>query len=89
MEFKKFKNSLNLENINFLLSFKEDGPQWSISKTKKMEKLYKKFLYLSLLYPDKMLVPTKDLDEYWHHHILDTQKYYSDCMNMFGAIFHH
>ena len=30
-----------------------------------------------------------DKDEIWHHHILDTYKYYNDCLNIYGQFLHH
>lgn len=35
------------------------------------------------------LVPTRAVDEVWHHHILDTQKYGEDCERLFGRFVHH
>jgi hypothetical protein len=35
------------------------------------------------------LVPTKAIDDVWHFHILDTQKYIEDCMELHGAVVHH
>jgi len=87
--FTEFESKIDLQNISFLVSKKEDGPKWSAAKAKKIEKYYKQFLYLSYLFPEKVLVPTKDIDEYWHHHIMDTEKYYRDCYSIFGYIFHH
>jgi hypothetical protein len=89
MKFNEFSQKLDLEPINFLMSEKAEGPNWTIEKTQETEKLYRKFLYLSFMYPDKMIVPTKDIDDYWHHHILDTKKYMNDCMNCFNSFFHH
>ena len=35
------------------------------------------------------VAPTSDIDKYWHHHILDTQKYKMDCEALFGYFVHH
>ena len=32
---------------------------------------------------------TQDVDEAWHLHILDTQKYAQDCQDLFGGFLHH
>jgi hypothetical protein len=36
-----------------------------------------------------VVVPSKEIDIFWHTHILDTQKYMSDCENLFGKYIHH
>lgn len=40
-------------------------------------------------YPDDIIVPTKEIDEVWHFHILDTLKYGKDCEDIFGKFLHH
>lgn len=30
-----------------------------------------------------------EVDEIWHHHILDTRQYFRDCLQIFGYYFHH
>jgi len=30
-----------------------------------------------------------EVDEIWHHHILDTRQYVKDCDCIFGYYFHH
>lgn len=52
---------------------------------------YKNFLYLNKKYLNivPIIVPSLEVDEIWHHHILDTRQYYFDCMNIFGYYFHH
>lgn len=48
-----------------------------------------RFYALRQQYPGEALVPSKLMDEMWHHHILDTEKYPSDCDAMFGHFLHH
>ncbi len=51
---------------------------------------YKMFLYIQYLYPHLQLVPTQEIDEVWHVHILlNTFKYIQDCQGLFGRIIHH
>ncbi len=64
-------------------------PGWDEKKANKAEKEYRRFLYLIKLHPDVPLVPTEELDELWHQHILDTRKYAEDCQNIFGFFLHH
>jgi hypothetical protein len=35
------------------------------------------------------LPPSKDVDEFWHNHILDTKKYREDCQAIFGFYLDH
>ncbi len=35
------------------------------------------------------LVPTKDVDEFWHQHIMDTRAYAQDCEEALGHFLHH
>jgi hypothetical protein len=44
---------------------------------------------LKLRYPDITISPSRDIDKFWHYHILDTSKYFTDCQNIFGAFLHH
>ena len=38
---------------------------------------------------DQMIVPTKEIDEVWHNHILHTQRYTQDCQAIAGQYIHH
>ena len=87
--FNEFSLNLDLESIKFSLTQREDGPNWSLSKAETLEVWYRRFLYLSSIYNDKVIVPSKDIDMFWHTHILDTQKYMLDCENLFGRYIHH
>jgi hypothetical protein len=37
----------------------------------------------------KFSPPSQDVDEFWHTHILDTEKYAGDCGSYFGRFIHH
>ena len=55
----------------------------------KVMSFYRAFLVLNALYPQERIVPPKEVDEFWHAHILDTKKYADDCEAVFGYFFHH
>ena len=55
----------------------------------KSEKEYRRFLALKLLHPDTALVPSKQVDDIWHAHILDTKAYREDCQALFGRFMDH
>ena len=50
---------------------------------------YRIFLFLTLIYPDELIIPYRELDEFWHIHILYTKKYMKDCQMIFGEYLHH
>lgn len=80
---------LNLEPIMVKLMDDTEGESWTLEQTLATEKWYKRFLILSLKYPDLSIVPNKQVDTFWHYHILDTMKYAEDCQNTFGYFLHH
>lgn len=81
--------SLDLGPILYTLIEKPDGPRWSPARAKTAEKWYRRFLFLVAKYPNEVIVPTKEVDEIWHAHILDTRKYEQDCEHIFGGYLHH
>lgn len=64
-------------------------PRWKLEDAKTCQLLYKRFLWLLILYPDHSLVPTKEIDEFWHNHILHTKRYINDCYQLAGRYIHH
>ena len=64
---------------------------WSHSKCEDIIAEYKKFMYLCITNTDKTksLIPSKDVDEVWHAHILRTEKYVSDCHIAGKQYLHH
>ncbi len=52
---------------------------------------YRNFLFLIKKYHKEFpsLPPSPDIDEFWHLHILQTQQYHKDCLNIFGKYLHH
>jgi hypothetical protein len=80
---------LDLRAIKYALVFKSDGPHWSSARADRTELDYRRFLLLMIKYPEVPLVPTEDIDEFWHAHIMDTRKYAADCDKLFGHYLHH
>lgn len=64
-------------------------PQWTEADALHCAKLYKNYLLLQKMHPSVNLVPTKEIDEFWHNHILYTQQYFYDCEHIFGHYLHH
>jgi hypothetical protein len=64
--------------------------EWDLEEASQAIKLYKNFLFLKKKYgKTHKLPPSKDIDEVWHLHILDTEKYACDCRKIFNEILHH
>lgn len=81
--------SLDLEPIKMKLMDAEEGYGWSREHAERIETAYRRFLVLSVKYPERTIAPTKDVDKFWHGHILDTMKYAQDCQAVFGYFLHH
>lgn len=62
---------------------------WSPEHQSEVESLYRRFLALNIVYPERKICPTAPIDEFWHAHILDTRAYQQDCNYLFGTFLHH
>lgn len=82
-------HALDLDPIKRKLMDPEEGQGWSREYADQMETAYKRYLTLLAKYPDETIAPTRDVDKFWHGHILDTIKYAEDCENVFGYFLHH
>lgn len=87
----KLDQILNLDLILIKLKLQdaEEGEAWPVEYCNDVELEYKRFLILKLLYPEKDIVPNGHIDKFWHQHILDTEKYATDCFEIFGSFLHH
>lgn len=81
--------ALDLDPIKLKLMDPEEGQGWSREYADRMEVAYKRYLTLLAKFPEETIAPTKDVDKFWHGHILDTMKYAEDCENVFGYFLHH
>jgi len=63
---------------------------WSAEKTAEVAKEYRRFLQLLRRHGSSArIVPSKEVDEIWHAHILYTEQYAADCERIFGFYMHH
>ena len=63
---------------------------WDKDEARKACLFYKNFLYLIKKYGDQYpIIPSKEIDYFWHQHILDTEKYHKDCQIIFNQYLHH
>ncbi len=64
--------------------------RWLQIEAEEACKQYRNYLWLLKKYGTKKpLPPSEDIDEFWHHHILDTRKYINDCEMIFGDYLQH
>jgi hypothetical protein len=82
-------NTIDFGPIAHQLIHHPKGPQWSKYRTQSAIQQYQKFLFLHYQHPDRDLSPNATVDQVWHCHILDPEKYISDCIYLFGYILHH
>lgn len=82
-------SSLDLKMIKLKLQDTDEGQGWTSLKCDEVEIEYKRFLALKRGYPNKDIVPHKEVDLFWHQHILDTVKYAKDCEVVFSNFLHH
>jgi len=80
---------LDLDPIKLKLMDAEQGHGWSREYADNMELAYRRYLTLLVKHPEITIAPTKDIDKFWHAHILDTLKYAEDCQVVFGKFLHH
>ena len=62
---------------------------WDMERVERALHEYRQFLGLMLWYPEAVLVPSEDIDEVWHTHVLNTARYQADCEAIFGRFQHH
>lgn len=67
-------------------SFPQD---WTREKREQEARRYEMFLCLSAKHPGKRATPTREIDEFWHLHMLHPCAYVADSMRIFGRIFDH
>ena len=80
---------IDLSMVKMKLQEPDEGKGWSEEDCEIAELEYKRYLTLNLRYETQAIVPTKQIDDFWHYHILDTRAYHRDCDKVFGEYFHH
>lgn len=85
---EKIRN-LDLGPIKFKLLNEDSEVDWSEARISAVEEEYRRFLTLADEGNGRPTSPSRNVDVFWHHHILDTEKYYNDMMSVFGHMMHH
>jgi hypothetical protein len=64
--------------------------KWPRSHAIEAAAQYRRFLFLNKKYGNTYpLPPSRDIDEFWHNHILHTYQYQKDSQKIFNEFFHH
>lgn len=85
---EKIRN-LDLGAIKFKLLYEDSEVDWSEKRVDEVEAEYRRFLALADEGNGRPTSPSRNIDVFWHQHILDTEKYYNDMMLVFGHMMHH
>src|SRR5438128_3291216 len=83
--------ALDLEPIKLRVMDSELGEGWTREYAESIERAYRNYLIILAKHPEDVeeIVVSKDVDEFWHTHILHTMKYTEDCERVFGTYLHH
>ena len=83
--------ALDLESIKRRMTDPELGEGWTREHADTIERAYRDYLTMLVKYPEHLeeIMVSKDVDEFWHTHILHTMKYTEDCDRVFGTYLHH
>ena len=83
--------SLDLESVKIRAMDPKLGEGWTREYAEGIEQGYRTYLTMLAKYPDHAedILLSKDVDEFWHTHILQTIKYTEDCEAVFGKYLHH
>ncbi|MEG4146083.1 hypothetical protein [Microcoleus sp. Pol12B5] len=82
-------SALDLTPIINKLTDEREDICWSSERVLRVAESYRQYLSLKFYFPSETIVPTKEVDTFWHTHILDTRKYAKDCDSLFGSFLHH
>lgn len=68
----------------------DDFPkEWTNDQRRRSLNRYERWLQLKKLNPRQRLAPTRDIDLFWHLHMLAPVAYHRDCLRNFGRILDH
>ncbi len=84
-------HALDLESVKIRAMDPELGEGWTREYAEGIEQGYRTYLTMLAKYQDHAedILLSKDVDEFWHTHILQTIKYTEDCEAVFGKYLHH
>jgi hypothetical protein len=83
--------ALDLEPVKLRVMDAELGEGWTREYADSIALAYKNYLTMLVKHQDhaEEILLNRDVDEFWHTHILQTIKYTEDCEQVFGNFLHH
>lgn len=85
-------DKLDLSKVKMKLcwAIDQEGKGWTKDQADRVEFSYRQFLKLAVMGYEKVAPLTKEIDDFWHGHILyDTKQYHLDCLTICGKYIHH
>jgi len=72
-------------------SYRSDSfpADWSKEQRVRSLQRYEQWLKLKQANPRARMAPTRDIDEFWHLHMLSPVAYHRDCMQLIGRLIDH
>ncbi len=62
---------------------------WTQEEREKSLMRYRRWLFVKYRHPNARLAPTRDIDLFWHLHMLAPVAYNRDCDGLFGRLLDH
>ncbi|MGB5081098.1 MAG: hypothetical protein WBO23_10195 [Burkholderiales bacterium] len=83
--------ALDLEPVMQRMMDAELGEDWTREYAESVGRAYRNYLTMLASFQEDAedIVLSRDVDEFWHTHILQTIKYTEDCERVFGRYLHH
>jgi hypothetical protein len=82
-------NGIDFGSVAYQLMYPSEGEGLTIEQATAAIEQYRQFLIIVYKYPDRTLRPSRLVDQVWHCHLLDSQRYRTDCMEIFGRFVDH
>jgi hypothetical protein len=82
-------NRVDFGSVAYQLMYPGEGEGLTIEQATAAIEQYRQFLVMVYKYPDRTLRPSRLVDRAWHCHLLDSQRYRTDCMEIFGRFVDH
>jgi hypothetical protein len=76
-------------DTTFIESLIIERKKWSHGRVKEIKSEYAKYLAICYFNRGERFAPSKDVDEFWHQHILCTADYLKFCDRTLGKFIHH
>ncbi len=83
------KNYIDSFDLKAVCEAVKRQERWSTKDIAYVCQQYRNFIFLCKKYSHHKLPPSKEIDIFWHNHILHTESYITFCKILFGEYYHH